>query len=250
MSTSPTSEVGDVVLCFVSLQGSATITDYGGGTLLGTTYSEDNVLVECVSFAGTAGTTTCALTFSSSQLHAFTAFALIPAASGPTIDTQPVAGTVVLGEAEFASKTFTVAATTSGGSLSYDWELETSVGGGVYANLADGSGTTWTGQTAASCVATSTTTGITGRRVRCNVTDNNGTTTTSAVALTITQGNTLTQPSLTDIAGEFDDGAIAATMALSNFAGQNGGEANGWVQVIVNTVDGIEVARTTVQPKP
>ena len=116
--------------------------------------------------------------------------------TGPTIDTQPSADTVLInGDPTRASAAFTVAATTSGGTLTYDWELETSVGGGVYANLATGSGATWTGQTAASCSATFTAKTLTGRRVRCNVTDDNGTTTSNAVTLTVYTGPTISKTS-------------------------------------------------------
>jgi len=120
---------------------------------------------------------------------------LVQAVSGPTIDTQPIAQTAVLaGPVADTSVDFVVAATTSGGALVYDWELETSVAGGVYANLANGSGATWSGQTAATATGTFTATTLTGRRVRCNVTDNNGTTVSTAVTLTILAGEVLTQP--------------------------------------------------------
>lgn len=109
---------------------------------------------------------------------------------GPTITTQPTAKTACVNTniTAFSTVTFTVAATTSGGTLVYDWELETSVGGGVYANVSSGSGVTWAGGTTASCSATVTATTLTGRRVRCNVSDDNGTVTTNAVALTIYDG--------------------------------------------------------------
>ena len=114
---------------------------------------------------------------------------------GPSITTQPTAQTVRLNGEATTAATFTVAATTSGGTLLYDWELETSVGGGVFANLADGSGATWTGQTATSCVGTFTATTLTGRTVRCNVTDDNGTVTTDAVALSVFAGPVTTASS-------------------------------------------------------
>ena len=53
----------------------------------------------------------------------------------------------------------------------------------------------WTGQTAASSVGTFTATTLTGRTVRCNVTDDNGTTTTNAVALTVLNGPVTTASS-------------------------------------------------------
>lgn len=114
-------------------------------------------------------------------------------ASGPTINTQPSAQTAIISEGGTA--TFTIAATTSGGPLTYDWELETSVGGGVYANVANGSGGTWTGQAAATLTGTFTATTLSGRRVRCNVTDDNGTTTSTAVTLTVRAGDAISTTS-------------------------------------------------------
>ena len=119
--------------------------------------------------------------------------------AGPTITVQPVADTVILSNETSAS--FSVTATGTG-TLLYDWELEDGVGSGVYANLANGNGATWTGQTAASCSAALTAKTLTGRRVRCNVTDDNGTTTTNAVALTIWDGPQVTTFPATDGSGE------------------------------------------------
>lgn len=115
--------------------------------------------------------------------------------TGPAIDTQPTAQTVRLNGESTVTATFTVAATTSGGAMTYDWELEDGVASGVYANLANGSGATWTGQTSTSAVGTFAATTLSGRRVRCNVTDNNGTTTTNAVALTVLAGPVVTASS-------------------------------------------------------
>ncbi len=120
---------------------------------------------------------------------------LAPVSVGPTIDTQPTAQTARLHGEPTTTATFTVAATTSGGALSYDWELETSVGGGVYTDLSDGSGATWSGQASASAVGTFTATTLSGRRVRCNVTDSNGTVTTNAVTLTVLNGPVLSASS-------------------------------------------------------
>tara|TARA_R110000868_G_scaffold112734_1_gene303287 strand:+ start:289 stop:1389 length:1101 start_codon:yes stop_codon:yes gene_type:complete len=156
------------------------------------------------------------------------------AVTGPTINTQPTADTVILTNESTA--TFTVAATTSGGSLTYDWELETSVGGGVYANLSDGSGATWTGQTAASCSATLTAKTLSGRRVRCNVTDSNGTTTSTAVALTIYDG-----PQLTTFGPTNGSGVSTATLTCDYVTGV--GEA---IEVRIPLSDGdVAVTVTT-----
>jgi hypothetical protein len=124
---------------------------------------------------------------------------LAAATVGPTITVQPVADTVILSNETSAS--FSVTATGTG-TLLYDWELEDGVGSGVYANLANGNGATWTGQASASCSAALTAKTLTGRRVRCNVTDDNGTTTSSAVALTIWDGPQVTTFPATNGSGE------------------------------------------------
>jgi len=156
-----------------------------------------------------------------------------PLAAGPTITVQPVADTVILSNETTAS--FSVTATGTG-SLSYDWELEDGVGSGVYANLANGNGATWTGQTAASCSATLTAKTLTGRRVRCNVTDDNGTTTTNAVALTIWDG-----PQVTTFPATDGDGESTATLTSDYVTGV--GEA---IEVRIPLSDGdVAVTVTT-----
>lgn len=160
------------------------------------------------------------------------------AAAGPVIDTQPTAQTAILaGPAADASVDFTVAATTSGGALVYDWELETSVGGGAYSNVANGSGATFSGGTSATCSVTLTATTLSGRRMRCNVTDDNGTTTTDAVALTIRAGDTLTAGSAsTNASGEL---ASEATLT-SDYA------ASGRRIRITRTAGGVVIGTHTV----
>ncbi len=159
------------------------------------------------------------------------------AVTAPTINTQPTAQTVVLaGPASNNPVTFSVSATTSGGALTYDWELESGVGTGVYANLADGNGATWTGQAAASCSATLTATTLSGRRVRCNVTDSNGTTTSTAVALTIYAGTTIAQPAATN-------GSGVATAVLTTDVVDS---ANGQLKLITFTKGSVTL-RTTAR---
>jgi len=156
-----------------------------------------------------------------------------PLAAGPTITVQPVADTVILSNANTA--TFSVTATGTG-SLSYDWELEDGVGSGVYANLANGNGATWTGQASASCSATLTAKTLTGRRVRCNVTDDNGTTTTNAVALTIWDG-----PQVTTFPATNGSGVSTATLTSDYVTGV--GEA---IEVRIPLADGdVAVTVTT-----
>jgi len=155
------------------------------------------------------------------------------APAGPTITVQPVADTVILTNETTAS--FSVTATGTG-SLSYDWELEDGVGSGVYANLANGNGATWTGQTASSCSATLTAKTLTGRRVRCNVTDDNGTTTTNAVALTIWDG-----PQVTTFPATNGSGVSTATLTSDYVTGV--GEA---IEVRIPLSDGdVAVTVTT-----
>lgn len=153
--------------------------------------------------------------------------------AGPTITVQPVADTVILTNETTAS--FSVTATGTGG-LTYDWELETGVSSGVYANVADGSGATWTGQAAASLSATLTAKTLTGRRVRCNVTDTNGTTTTNAVALTIYDG-----PQLTTFPATNASGVSTATLTSDYVTGT--GE---FVEVAIVLSDGRVAVTTTV----
>jgi hypothetical protein len=152
---------------------------------------------------------------------------------GPTITVQPVADTVILSNETSAS--FSVTATGTG-TLLYDWELEDGVGSGVYANLANGNGATWTGQASASCSATLTAKTLTGRRVRCNVTDDNGTTTSSAVALTIWDG-----PQVTTFPATNGSGVSTATLTSDYVTGV--GEA---IEVRIPLSDGdVAVTVTT-----
>jgi hypothetical protein len=165
------------------------------------------------------------------RIAALASFTSIPL--GPTITVQPVADTVILSNE--TSATFSVTATGTG-TLLYDWELEDGVGSGVYANLANGSGATWTGQASASCSAALTAKTLTGRRVRCNVTDDNGTTTSSAVALTIWDG-----PQLTTFPATDGDGESTATLTSDYVTGV--GEA---IEVRIPLSDGdVAVTVTT-----
>lgn len=166
-----------------------------GATLALETYSQVN--------PGT-GSLTKSLTWSgSTQTIAIAALFDLTASAGPTIDTQPTAATVRVNGDPTNTATFTVAATTSGGTLVYDWELEDGVGAGTYTNVANGNGATWTGATGASLVGTFTANTLSGRRVRCNVSDDNGTTTTTAVAVTVYTGPVLSVASGTG-AGTFN----------------------------------------------
>lgn len=101
------------------------------------------------------------------------------APSGPTINTQPSNQTVT----SPGTATFTVAATASGGTLSYQWQRSTN-GGGSWANVSTGTGGTTASYTTP---ATSVSGGSANNadQYRCAVTDSNGTVNSSAAALTV-----------------------------------------------------------------
>lgn len=86
-------------------------------------------------------------------------------ASGPTINTQPQSATVYQGQ----TANFTVSATTSGGTLHYQWKD-------------DGSNV---GTDSNSYTTASTVLGDNGAQITCAVSDDNGTTTTAAATLTV-----------------------------------------------------------------
>jgi len=181
----------------------------------------------------TAGGKSFTLTDTAGGVNRITTLASFAGLSGPTITVQPTAQTKVLTNANTA--TFSVTATGTG-SLSYDWELEDGVGSGVYANLANGSGATWTGQASASCSATLTAKTLSGRRVRCNVTDSNGTTTSTAVALTLFDG-----PQVTTFPATNGSGVSTATLTCDYVTGV--GEA---IEVRIPLSDGdVAVTVTT-----
>jgi hypothetical protein len=105
-------------------------------------------------------------------------------APSPSITTQPSNQSVVAG----ATATFNVAATASGGSLSYQWQRSTD-SGSTWNSVATGTG----GTTNAYTTAATTVTGgnaNNGDRYRVLVTDSNGTTTSSSATLTVTSGPT------------------------------------------------------------
>lgn len=177
---------------------------------------------ESVSFTYTGGTGSGGIVFA----------AFDEAVTGPTITTQPTAVTRVLTNSRTA--TFTVAATGTG-TVSITAQIESGVGTGVYNTLADGSGATWTGLTASGSGSASTTlTGtltaktLSGRRVRCRVTDSNGTTDSNAVALTIFDG-----PQLTAFGPTNGSGVTTATLTCDYVTGT--GEA---IEVAVILPDG------------
>lgn len=115
----------------------------------------------------------CIGTFNAGVLDTFSAEDDVPL--GPTIDTQP--SDVIANTGTTAN--FTVAATTSGGSLTYQWQVSTNRGAS-YSNVSDGSGGTTTSYT-------THTIGFADEQTfyRCAVTDSNGTTNTRGASLRI-----------------------------------------------------------------
>ena len=107
------------------------------------------------------------------RVDAFSATDLGPA--GPTITTQPANQTVVLTNGNTAS--FTVAATASGGSLTYQWQRDTGSG---FSDI--------TGATSATLNLSGVVIGDNGYDYRCNVTDANGTTASASANLAVYRG--------------------------------------------------------------
>lgn len=239
-SASVDAEDGGLILAF-NLNASGTPTHSWSGAV--TERQENNETGYTTSAAdGTAsgtGAKTCTSTQSGADGRQIVVAVSYSITSGPTINTQPTAQTARVNGDPTNTATFTVAATTSGGSLTYDWELETSVGGGSYSNLADGNGATWTGQAAASCVGTFTAKTLSGRRVRCNVTDSNGTTTTDAVTLTVLDGPVLSASTATT------NGSGVCTVTMTS---DDALTTNGEILLVTASIGGTVVARTVVRP--
>ncbi len=101
-------------------------------------------------------------------------------ALAPTITTQPQPQTVL----EPAPATFTVAATTSGGTLTYQWQEDD---GGGYANLAEAGA--YSGVTSDTMTIDPTEAVLDGYLYRVVVTDDNGSATSSGAALTVQTEN-------------------------------------------------------------
>lgn len=112
---------------------------------------------------------------SASETAVILSFAIGGAPNAPTINTQPQNQTVLQGNAA----TFSVAATTSGGALSYQWQVNTGSG---FNNVILGTGGTSASFTTA---ATNNSEAQNGYTYLCKVTDSNGTTNTVTVGLTV-----------------------------------------------------------------
>lgn len=94
-------------------------------------------------------------------------------ASGPTINSHPADATINDGE----TANFTVSATTSGGTLTYQWQVDT---GGGFSNVSGGSGGTSSSYTTAARSVSDS-----GDLYRCAVSDDNGTTNSNSALLTV-----------------------------------------------------------------
>lgn len=127
------------------------------------------------SFTGVVNGLTLSLVGSGATVSSRTDPVTRAAATGPTINTQPANQTVAPG----GTFTFSVAATASGGALSYQWQKGT---------------TNISGATSATYSGAAGTDGVNGDTFRCVVTDSNGSTTSSSATLTV--GAASMKPSL------------------------------------------------------
>lgn len=171
-STSPS--VG--VTAASSAQLAAAVTDVAGTTITTTTGTQrqqatstgSGAPISTSDFTGSgAVTATWTLGTSTDWVAAIISF-VTP--SSPVIITQPTSITIDEGQ----SATFSVVAVTSGGTLSYQWKINT---GGGFTNVGTNSATYTTGPV-----------GLAGAgSVKCDVTDSNGTTTTNTVSLIVSR---------------------------------------------------------------
>lgn len=187
-----------------TITGTLTVTPSDGGD--GGTFSPTSVAIS-------SGTPTATFTYTPANVGAPTAtvsvtndggltnpagidYTATAAPTGPTIDTQPSNQTA----AEGAPASFSVAATTSGGTLLYQWMLD-----GV--DITDGGA--YSGATTSTLTIDPTTLAMNGDLLSVDVTDDNGTTTSSAASLTVTGSpNIRFQPGI-----DLESGADAASLS-------------------------------------
>lgn len=147
---------------------------------------------------GAASSTTLGMTTTSYQYTPGVgawAFKVTGAApTGPTIDTQPTAQTANEG----ATATFTVAATSSGGTMHYAWERQPP-GGGAFASVGTDSNSYTT--SSLDCATDHL------AQLRVTVSDDNGPTVSNAVGLTVRSVTTISRPG----ADVTDNGWTAST---------------------------------------
>lgn len=148
-----------------------------------------------------------------------------PPPTGPTIDTHPANASRTEGQ----TATFTVAATTSGGALSYQWQVDDGEG---WENVSTGTGgTTDEYETATLTLADD------GLEFRCVVTDDNGPTESNAATLTVTEADAIVGELAATESGDDTfsaSGELVSTGSLSatesgadTFAAEGAGEIGG-----------------------
>lgn len=189
-SGSVSSATGNKVVGFISITG---ISDANAMTPSSPATLVDRVLItDCSELPGAiwvedgAATVTLDGTVAgATPIWGMTTWSLAGAApTGPTIDTQPTAQTTNEG----STATFTVSATASGGSLTYQWS-RANPGSGSFSSVGGATSASYT-TAATGCVADH------GAQYRCAVTDSNGTTTSSAATLTVRSVSTTVRPAL------------------------------------------------------
>lgn len=176
------------------------------------------------------GTLTTNVTFNSQVIE------FAEGVSGPVIDSQPVARTVVLNNDARTSATFQCSAVDD--ITDAAWDLEESVGGGTYAEITDGGiydVSFSENPPVATLVITPVNTDLSGLRVRARLTDAGGETTSDAVALTVYDG-----PILSAYSGTTNASGVKTTDLTSDIAG---------TRILTRAYyNGTEVGRTTTLP--
>lgn len=154
----------------------------------------------------------------------FGSFAGKTADTGPTIDTQPTNQTAKVG----ATATYTIAATTSGGTLHYQWKFN---------------GTN-VGTDSSSYARTGVVLGDHGGTVTCVVTDDNGDTTSSGATLTVAVTFAGTVPAQTGTVGgsfsldlsSYFSGGLSRTYAVQSGTLPGGVSQTGTTAVFAGTL--------------
>ena len=173
-STANTTVVG---LCYFDNTGSLPAVGTSPNSFTSRFSATINALGTTLEDFAFSGTGSIAATFggTAGNMALVQVLALAPAVSGPTINTQPSNATVYMGNAA----TFTVSATASAGSLTYQWKYSS---GGAYSNCTLGSGITSASFTTANTVNAEAANGY---NYECVVTDSNGNVTTNPAQLTV-----------------------------------------------------------------
>lgn len=176
-----TAAAGDDLLVFIGLDITASPAGWGFGAIAGFTdrtsvqggdtiadlFTKDNLS------AGATGSIaqTLTLTSGSGNIGYGAVVIAVQSSAGPTINTQPSDANAQVGDLV----TISVTATTSGGTLTYQWQDDST---GAFANIS--------GATSASLVIGPAAAGQNGRHYRCVVSDSNGSTISNAALLLVT----------------------------------------------------------------